>query len=69
MTGEIWDPNDVRKARLKEVEYVGFLVVEHGVRPTGKMLRAIQEIPRPQSTNTFTCTQELQVAFKMAGIR
>ena len=31
-----------------EVEYVGFVVGDAGVRPTGDMLKSIKEFPRPQ---------------------
>ena len=32
----------------REVEYVGFVVGNNGVRPTGTMLQSIQDFPRPK---------------------
>ena len=32
----------------REVEYVGFMVGDKGIRPTGKMLETIADFPRPR---------------------
>ena len=56
----------------KEVDYVGFRITEHGVKPSNETLRAIKEFPRPRNISGvrsfFGLIEQVSFAFSKTEI-